>query len=75
LPPGGEEKSVITQYIDLQMVTKYLEKDLVTSSKHADHMQIFQMLNFVDMVKIIAEKFVSMKIKPYLCIRFNKSNK
>jgi hypothetical protein len=26
LPPGGEEKSVITQYIDLQMVTKYLEK-------------------------------------------------
>jgi len=38
-------------------------------------MQIFQMLNFVDMVKIIAEKFVSMKIKLYLCIRFNKSNK
>ncbi len=37
------------------MVTKYLEKDLVTSSKHADHMQISQMLNFVDMVKIIAK--------------------
>jgi hypothetical protein len=50
-------------------------KDLVASSKHADHMQISQMLNFVDVVKIIAEKVANIKIKLYLCIRYNKLNK